>query len=36
MADKARHAFGSSSNVESAIQAKKIDAYDILFFEGDT
>jgi hypothetical protein len=36
MADKARHAFGSSSNVESAIQAKKIDAYDILFLDGDT
>lgn len=36
MADKARHAFGSSSMVESAIQNKKIDAFDILFLDGDT
>lgn len=31
MADKARHAFGTLENVDSAISAKKIDAYDILF-----
>lgn len=36
MADKARHAFGSSSAVESALSAGKIDAYDILFLDGDT
>ena len=36
MANKAKHAFGSSSGVEAAIQAGKIDAYDILFLDGDT
>lgn len=36
MANKARHAFGDSSGVEAAIQAGKIDAYDILFLDGDT
>lgn len=36
MAMKAKHAFGSSSGVESALQSKKIDAYDILFLDGDT
>ena len=36
MANKARHAFGNSSDVETAIQAGKIDAYDILFLDGDT
>lgn len=36
MAMKAKHAFGSSSGVESAIQSGKIDAYDILFLDGDT
>ena len=36
MADKARHAYGSSANLESAIQSGAIDAYDILFLDGDT
>ena len=31
MADKAKHAFGALENVDSAISAGKIDAYDILF-----
>lgn len=38
MADsnRARHAFGSSSSIEEAKQANKIDAFDILFLDGDT
>lgn len=36
MADKARHAFGSSQNLEAALSAGTIDAYDILFLDGDT
>lgn len=36
MADKARHAFGSLSSVEAALQAGKIDVYDILFLDGET
>ena len=36
MANKAKHAFGSSSGVDAAIQSGKIDAYDILFLDGDT
>lgn len=36
MADKARHAFGNSSSIEAAKQEHKIDAYDILFLDGDT
>ena len=36
MAEKARHAFGQTSGVEAALQAGKIDAYDILFLDGDT
>ena len=36
MAERARHAFGSSSSIEAAKQANKIDAYDILFLDGDT
>lgn len=36
MADRARHAFGALSNVQSAMQAGTIDAYDILFLDGDT
>lgn len=35
MANKARHAFGNSAAVESALQSGKIDAYDILFLDGD-
>lgn len=36
MANKARHAFGNSATVEAALQSGKIDAYDILFLDGDT
>lgn len=36
MAMKAKHAFGNSSSIESAKQANKIDAFDILFLDGDT
>ena len=33
---KAKHAFGSSSGIEAALRTGKIDAYDILFLDGDT
>lgn len=33
---KAKHAFGNLVDVEKALQAGKIDAYDILFLDGDT
>lgn len=36
MANRAKHAFGNLSDVEKAIQAGKIDNYDILFLDGDT
>lgn len=36
MAERAKHAFGSSQNLEAAVQSGKIDAYDILFLDGDT
>lgn len=36
MANKAKHAFGQSSGIEAAKQAKKIDAFDILFLDGET
>lgn len=36
MADRARHAFGSLANVETALAEGKIDSYDILFLDGDT
>lgn len=36
MAEKARHAFGQSSNLEAALQSGAIDSYDILFLDGDT
>lgn len=36
MAERAKHAFGSSSSIEAAKQANKIDAHDILFLDGDT
>jgi hypothetical protein len=35
MADKAKHAYGSRKNLEAAIQAGKVDAYDILFLNGE-
>ena len=31
MADKAKHAFGALENIDSALSAGKIDAFDILF-----
>lgn len=36
MAMKAKHAFGNLADVEKALQAGKIDNYDILFLDGDT
>lgn len=33
MAEKAKHAFGTLENVDSAISTGKIDAYDILFLK---
>ena len=36
MAEKAKHAFGSSSNIEQALQNNAIDSFDILFLDGDT
>ena len=35
-ANKARHAFGSSQNLEKALSSGTIDAFDILFLDGDT
>lgn len=34
--DKARHAFGKSENLQAALDSGAIDAYDILFLDGDT
>lgn len=36
MPNKAKHAFGSSANIDAAINAGTIDAYDILFLDGET
>lgn len=36
MANKAKHAFGNLSDVQNALAAGKINAYDILFLDGDT
>ena len=36
MANRARHAFGSSASLQQAIQAGKVDYFDILFLDGDT
>lgn len=36
MADRARHAFGNLEGVDSALQSGTIDAYDILFLDGET
>ncbi len=36
MADRAKHAFGNLADVEKALQAGTINAYDILFLDGDT
>lgn len=35
MANKARHVYGALSNVDSALSAATIDAYDILFVKDD-
>lgn len=35
-ANKARHAFGNSSKISEALANGLIDAYDILFLDGDT
>lgn len=36
MPNKARHAYGNSENLAAAIEAKKINQYDVLFLDGDT
>ena len=36
MADKARHAFGSSENLSTALSSGAIDKFDILFLDGET
>lgn len=36
MADLARHAYGTTANLQQAISDGKIDAFDILFLDGDT
>lgn len=36
MAMKAKHAFGSSENLTSALSSGTIDSFDILFLDGDT
>lgn len=36
MPNRAKHAFGNSNAIEAAKQANKIDAFDILFLDGDT
>lgn len=36
MAEKARHAFGNSENLQNAIDTGVIDNYDILFLDGGT
>jgi hypothetical protein len=35
MADKAKHAYGSRKNLEAAIASGKVDAYDLLFLNGE-
>lgn len=36
MADRAKYAFGSSQNIQTALDSGVIDAFDILFLDGDT
>ena len=36
MAERAKHAFGTSENLQNALNSGIIDAYDILFLDGDT
>ena len=33
---RSKHAFGSSENITQAVEDGKVDAYDILFLDGDT
>ena len=33
---RARHAFGNSENLQNALDSGAVDAYDILFLDGDT
>ena len=35
MADKAKHAYGSRKNLDAAIASGKIDAFDVLFLQGE-
>ena len=35
MAEKAKHAFGSRANLQSAIDTGKINSYDVLFLNGE-
>lgn len=35
MADKARHAYGSRANLNAALEAGTIDAFDVLFLNGE-
>ena len=35
MANKAKHAYGSRANLTAAIESGKVDAYDILFLNGE-
>ena len=36
MAEQARHAYGTSANIQTALTNGVIDAYDVLFLDGDT
>jgi hypothetical protein len=36
MAERAKHAFGNLADVQNALNSGKINAYDILFLDGDT
>lgn len=36
MADRARHAYGNTENLDSALASGAIDSFDILFLDGDT
>lgn len=35
MADKAKHAYGSRKNLPAAIESGAVDAYDVLFLQGE-
>lgn len=36
MANQAKHAYGNSENLMKAVESGAVDAYDILFLDGDT